>query len=113
MLTSTFNSKPITGYLRGKPLKQDEDDSLSIEIPESLISEKPDGSSQLQDQGVTFKVTLAYTDRKCTLLQNNLKLIVVAADGVEKHGNISDGDGYDNVNNVEQINDDLLISRSP
>ncbi|MCJ1282094.1 hypothetical protein MMC26_001417 [Xylographa opegraphella] len=47
-------------------------------------------------------VTLAYPDAPSALLQNDVNLIVLA-DGVERHGNMGDDQGYDHINNVEKV----------
>ncbi|KAF4445214.1 Peptidase S8 S53 subtilisin kexin sedolisin [Fusarium acutatum] len=47
-------------------------------------------------------VTLAYPDVAGGLLQHDLNLIVQSA-GVERHGNMGKGDGFDHTNNVEKV----------
>lgn len=37
------------------------------------------------------------------MLRNKLNLIVIAADGREKHGNGYENDRYDELNNVEKV----------
>ena len=50
------------------------------------------------------KVTLVWTDRPGGTLQNDLDLIVRAANGAERHGNMPpNSTGFDRVNNVEQV----------
>lgn len=52
----------------------------------------------------TLKVTLVWTDWPGEALQNDLDLIVKAADGQERHGNIGEGSlNFDRFNNVEQV----------
>jgi hypothetical protein len=34
---------------------------------------------------------------------HNADLIVIAADGTERHGNMGGGSGFDRLNNVEQV----------
>lgn len=54
--------------------------------------------------GRTLKVTLVWTDAPGEALQNDLDLIVRAADGEERHGNVAPGStDFDRVNNVEQV----------
>ena len=80
------------------------------------------GSFQLQDEGVeldtgdeetttvtvndgaSLKVTLVWTDRPGSTLQNDLDLIVRTAEGQERHGNVApNSTAFDRNNNVEQI----------
>jgi serine protease AprX len=37
------------------------------------------------------------------MLQNDLDLIVIAADGTERHGNVGFATVFDRLNNVEQV----------
>lgn len=54
--------------------------------------------------GASLKVTLVWTDRPGPTLQNDLDLIVRAADGQERHGNVAPGSAeFDRDNNVEQV----------
>jgi serine protease AprX len=54
--------------------------------------------------GQTVKATLVWTDPAGAALQNDLDLIVRAADGTERHGNVpANSTGFDRVNNVEQV----------
>ena len=54
--------------------------------------------------GASLKVTLVWTDRPGPTLQNDLDLIVRAANGQERHGNVPAGSTeFDRTNNVEQI----------
>ena len=53
--------------------------------------------------GVTFKITLVWTDPPGAQLQNDLDLIVRAANGQERHGNVGTAAGFDRQNNVEQV----------
>ncbi|KVO03870.1 S8 family serine peptidase [Burkholderia ubonensis] len=54
--------------------------------------------------GRTLKVTLVWTDAPGEALQNDLDLIVRAADGQERHGNMAPGSAdFDRSNNVEQV----------
>ena len=57
-----------------------------------------------QGSGLKLKITLVWTDPPGPLLQNNLNLIVKAANGEERHGNMGAGNqGFDTLNNVEQV----------
>ncbi len=52
----------------------------------------------------SLKATLVWTDPSGEALQNDLDLIVRAADGQERHGNGSpSSSGFDRTNNVEQV----------
>ena len=51
----------------------------------------------------TLKITLVWSDPPGPTLQNDLDLIVKAANGQERHGNMGSSAGFDRANNVEQI----------
>src|SRR5262249_25024436 len=51
----------------------------------------------------TLKVTLVWSDPPGPNLQNDLDLIVKVSNGQERHGNMGTSDGFDRVNNVEQV----------
>ena len=53
--------------------------------------------------GATFKITLVWSDPAGDTLQNDLDLIVIAADGSKRHGNMGTSRNFDRVNNVEQV----------
>lgn len=54
--------------------------------------------------GAFLKVTLVWTDRPGSTLQNDLDLIVRTADGQERHGNVApNSTSFDRNNNVEQV----------
>ncbi|KAK1757133.1 peptidase S8/S53 domain-containing protein [Echria macrotheca] len=59
------------------------------------------------DQGGkdVIEITLVWPDPPEIngMLQNDLDLIVIAADGSERHGNMGTAVGFDTVNNVEQV----------
>jgi hypothetical protein len=102
---------PDGGFGEGGPLDQGESDSFPVDIPERP-PERPGsaggsstggGSTGGAGGGVTFKVTLVWTDPEGPALQNDLDLIVVAADGSERHGNMGTAKGFDRQNNVEQV----------
>ncbi|MFC8914953.1 S8 family serine peptidase [Streptomyces sp. NPDC057116] len=80
------------GFHEGGPLDQGEQETRRIPIRER------DG-----DRQPAFKVTLVWTDPPGAALQNDLDLVVRAADGSERHGNMGTSDGFDRTNNVEQV----------
>jgi serine protease AprX len=54
--------------------------------------------------GASLKVTLVWTDRPGSTLQNDLDLIVRTADDQERHGNVApNSTAFDRDNNVEQV----------
>ena len=54
--------------------------------------------------GTSLKVTLVWTDRPGSTLQNDLDLIIRTADGQERHGNVAPTSAaFDRANNVEQV----------
>jgi serine protease AprX len=92
------------GFGEGDPLKQGDEDTITIEIPEA----PPHHDSTAADVapagvGVTFKITLVWSDPPGAMLQNDLDLIVRAANGQERHGNAGTSDKFDRQNNVEQV----------
>jgi len=90
------NSK--AGFGLGGPLRQGEESTITVNIPGQA------GAGGVNAQGLpTLKITLVWTDPPGALLQNDLDLIVKAADGKERHGNMGTGDGFDRRNNVEQV----------
>ena len=99
------------GIGEGKPLNEGEDNAFTINIPEKASQEDtPSGANngkqvplQPGSGGATLKITLVWTDYPGALLQNDLDLIVKAANGEERHGNIGTGTGFDRKNNVEQV----------
>ena len=50
-----------------------------------------------------FVVTMAYSDREGTKLQNDLNLIVLSDAGIERHGNEAGAGLFDTQNNVERL----------
>ena len=99
---------PDAGFGEGGPLSQGGEDSFGVDIPGQSPGKhqkngvSPDGVHPL-GLGATFKITLVWTDPPGDQLQNDLDLVVVAADGTERHGNMGAGKGFDRVNNVEQV----------
>src|SRR6185369_1125641 len=75
---------PDAGFGEGGPLKQGDEETFEIDIPS-----KAPGDNAPTAAGATFKITLAWTDPPGAALQNDLDLIVVAADGTERHGNMA------------------------
>lgn len=91
---------PNAGLGEDGPLKRGEEHEFTVEIPER----SPGGVHGVQAAGgATFKVTLVWSDPPGAALQNDLDLIVIAADGTERHGNVGAGTGFDRLNNVEQV----------
>src|SRR5215213_10723706 len=94
---------PDAGFGDGGPLSQGEEDTFTVEIPQetpgndSVANEVPTGVGTT-GLGATFKITLVWTDPPGALLQNDLDLIVKAADGSERHGNMGTSNGFDSVN---------------
>ena len=96
------------GFGDGGPLKQGQEDTFTVTIPEKPPRHRKGKKHSSNDVvpmalGVTFKVTLAWSDPAGANLQNDLDLIVIAADGSERHGNMGTGRGFDRTNNVEQV----------
>lgn len=90
---------PTGGFHQGGPLKQGQSDTSTINIPASVRPQDV-GVTAL---GATLKITLVWTDPPGVRLQNDLDLIVEAANGQQRHGNMGTGTGFDRLNNVEQI----------
>src|SRR5205085_1025908 len=89
---------PDAGLGTGGPLKQGDEDTITIHIP-SQPPGKPGATSggaagvaaagvSTLGLGATFKITLVWSDPAGSNLQNDLDLIVKAADGSERHGNM-------------------------
>ncbi|MGE5291608.1 MAG: S8 family serine peptidase [Micromonosporaceae bacterium] len=95
------------GLGEGGPLKHGDEDTIEVEIPEGPPehgqSENAARSVGPAGAGVTFKITLVWTDPPGAELQNDLDLIVRAANGEERHGNMGTSDKFDRQNNVEQV----------
>ncbi|MBT2596860.1 S8 family serine peptidase [Arthrobacter sp. ISL-72] len=88
------------GLGEGGPLEQGQEESFTLEIPGELPK---DAGPEVTAAGVTLKITLVWSDPPGPLLQNDLDLIVIAADGSERHGNSGASSGFDRQNNVEQV----------
>lgn len=80
------------GILVGNPFE--DEGYRTFSLPDNMPND---------NQEMTLKVTMAYTDNAGHWLCNNLNLIVKAPDGAERHGNMGTGNGFDNRNNVEQV----------
>src|SRR5919197_1002841 len=94
------------GFGEGGPLKQGGSDTIDIDIPKG--PPRHEGSAEPEDVGptavgATFKITLVWSDPPGAALQNDLDLIVRAANGAERHGNMGTSKRFDRVNNVEQV----------
>ncbi|KAH8667060.1 subtilisin-like protease [Xylariales sp. PMI_506] len=91
--------------------KHDKEYNFDIDVPETLdgtTNGNTNGSTNSSTDGgakpsLTLKVTLVWNDPSGATLQNDLDLIVKDPSGKEKHGNMGDGEGFDRVNNVEQV----------
>jgi hypothetical protein len=86
---------PNGAFGEGGPLNQGERSTGVIKVPQTVVA--PGGL------GPTLKFTLVWTDPPGAQLQNDLDLIITAANGDERHGNMGTGTGFDRQNNVEQI----------
>jgi hypothetical protein len=94
---------PDAGLGEGDPLEQGEEGGFTVEIPKRPPQHGDHGAVPTA-VGVTYKITLVWSDPPGAALQNDLDLIVRAANGEERHGNMPAGsDGFDRNNNVEQI----------
>jgi hypothetical protein len=99
------------GLGEGGPLEQGQEDSFTIEIPGEVPKRSGQGrrnrgaagSPEPAAAGVTLKITLVWSDPPGPQLQNDLDLLVFAADGSERHGNSTASSGFDRQNNVEQV----------
>ncbi len=92
---------PNAGFGEGGPLKQGQDGTITIKIPQQAGKAK--AGSGTASTGPTLKITLVWTDPPGAKLQNDLDLIVRAANGQERHGNVGTAKTFDRVNNVEQV----------
>lgn len=96
---------PDAGFGDGGPLKQGDENTITVNIPR-----EPPGNKDVAalaagtlGLGATFKITLVWSDPAGAMLQNDLDLVVIAADSTERHGNMGTGPGFDRANNVEQV----------
>jgi subtilisin family serine protease len=75
------------------------DEDMALETGEEEVSRV-----QITSSGSVLKVTLVWTDAPGETLQNDLDLIVRAANGEERHGNMPPSStDFDTKNNVEQV----------
>lgn len=93
---------PDADFSEGRRLNQGEEDTFIVEIP-GEPSRAPSARVSTTGPGATFKITLVWSDPAGAELQNDLDLIVIAADGSERHGNMGTSSDFDRVNNVEQV----------
>ncbi|SCO92700.1 uncharacterized protein FRV6_16828 [Fusarium oxysporum] len=93
-----------SGFGEGGPLKEGDKDIIDINIPPKPPQDN-NAFGPSPPSAATFKMTLVWSDppELNGMLQNDLDLIVVAADGRERHGNMGTAAGFDTVNNVEQV----------
>jgi hypothetical protein len=96
---------PNAGLGSGGPLNQGDENTITINIPEQSPGGRNLSPADVGPMGLgaTFKITLVWSDPAGVNLQNDLDLIVRAADGSERHGNMGTGAGFDRANNVEQV----------
>jgi serine protease AprX len=90
------------GFGDAGPLKQGESNTVVVHVPKGS---KGQGTKGVGSTGISpsFKVTLVWSDPPGAALQNDLDLIVRAANGQERHGNKGTAKTFDRVNNVEQV----------
>jgi serine protease AprX len=100
-------ANPNAGLGEGGPLNQGDEDTIEVEIPEGPPEhgqgENIGQAAAPAGAGVAFKITLVWTDPPAPELQNDLDLIVRAANGEERHGNMGISHSFDRQNNVEQV----------
>jgi hypothetical protein len=104
---------PDAGFGDGGPLKQGDEETITVRIPSDPPGNRGAAGGSVartaaagvgtMGLGVTFKITLVWSDPAGPNLQNDLDLIVKAADGSERHGNMGTASGFDRANNVEQV----------
>jgi serine protease AprX len=96
---------PNAGIGEGKPLGQGDNNTFTVNIPGQTRRNrtKTTRAGGLGLGGNTYKITLVWADPAGAELQNDLDLVVVAADGNERHGNMGLSKGFDRLNNVEQV----------
>jgi len=106
---------PNGGLGEGGPLKQGQQSTFTINIPAghggmALAKGKKGKAKKGKTTAAgtlavspTLKITLVWSDPAGPNLQNDLDLIVKAANGQERHGNMGTSAGFDRTNNVEQI----------
>jgi serine protease AprX len=86
------------------PYAPGEDVEIHDESTELDTSEEERRTVTIEPEATSLKVTLVWIDPPGEALQNDLDLIVRAADGEERHGNgAPSSSDFDRVNNVEQV----------
>ena len=93
---------PNGGFGDGGPLKQGGESTIVVNVPPGRQHDQADDAT-LTGVSPTLKVTLVWSDPAGAALQNDLDLIVVAANGQERHGNMGISKRFDRTNNVEQV----------
>lgn len=115
ILPNATGDSPLSGLGSGGPLSEGDEERFTIQVPTKLppppktpgpndqvpLGIVPNGDNQ--PSGIRFKITMVWSDPPGPLLQNNLNLIVKAANGEERHGNMGTDTGFDTRNNVEQV----------
>jgi serine protease AprX len=91
------------GFGTGGPLRQGESNTVTIKVPASGHTGGAPTGTGTAGLSPSLKVTLVWSDPPGDNLQNDLDLIVVVANGQERHGNMGVGQGFDRLNNVEQV----------
>jgi hypothetical protein len=87
------------GPLSGNARVEFQDENTALET-----GEEEQTMVTVNAPGTLLKVTLVWTDFPGEVLQNDLDLIVRAANGQEWHGNMPSGStAFDRNNNVEQV----------
>jgi hypothetical protein len=102
---------PNAGLGEGGPLKQGQQSTFTIAIPtghgvtatKKSAAKKGKSGAGTTAVSPTLKITLVWSDPAGANLQNDLDLIVKAANGQERHGNMGTSSGFDRTNNVEQV----------
>lgn len=89
---------PDSDFGEVSSLEQGQEDTFKVKIPEGGPGKREQGAGH-----ATFKITVVWADPPGEALQNDLDLIVRAADGQERHGNMGTSDEFDRANNVEQV----------
>ena len=97
---------PDGGFGDGGPLKQGQEDTFTDRHPRGAAKHQASPATRTSlptAAGATFKITLVWSDPPGAALQNDLDLIVLAANGTERHGNMGTSTKFDRTNNVEQV----------
>ena len=95
------------GYQDGVTLRQGQvSNPVTVSVPKGVetgMTNELNSSRVASINAITLRVTLVYTDMPGQMLQSDLNLIVIAADGSERHGNMGTGAEFDTANNVERV----------